>query len=128
MTDILFLIGRILVGGFYIFNGFNHLANLKAMSGYAGMKGVPLPGPATVATGVMLLAGGASMITGLYPQVGAVILVAFLVPTAFLMHNFWAVDEEQQQMEMIHFMKDIALAGSALMYLAVETPWPLSLG
>ena len=31
-------------------------------------------------------------------------------------------------MEMVHFMKNMALLGSALMFLAIETPWPLSIG
>jgi hypothetical protein len=45
------------------------------------------------------------------------------------MHNFWAVnDPTQKMMERIQFMKDMALLGSALMYLAIPEAWALGLG
>lgn len=38
-----FLIGRILFGGFFLYNGINHLRSAKDMAPYAGAKGVPAP-------------------------------------------------------------------------------------
>jgi uncharacterized membrane protein YphA (DoxX/SURF4 family) len=53
----------------------------------------------------------------------------FLVPVAFIMHNFWAVQDPQMKMvEMVNFTKNLALAASALMFLAIPQPWPFSLG
>lgn len=129
MTDALFLIGRIVLGLFYLFNASNHFFNLKMMSGYTKSKGVPFPTLATLGTGVMLLLGGLSVLLGVYPDIGVALLVIFLVPTAFIMHNFWTVgDQQARMMEMIQFMKDMALAASALMFLAIPEPWALSLG
>jgi putative oxidoreductase len=129
MTDALFLIGRIVLGLFYLFNASNHFFNLKMMSGYTKSKGVPFPTLATLGTGAMLLLGGLSVMLGVYPDVGVALLVIFLVPTAFIMHNFWTVgDQQARMMEMIQFMKDMALAASALMFLAIPEPWALSLG
>lgn len=129
MTDALFLIGRIVLGLFYLYNASNHILNLKAMSGYTRSKGVPFPTLATLGTGVILLLGGLSVLLGLYPDVGVALLVIFLVPTAFIMHNFWTMsDPQMRMMEMIQFSKDLALAGSALMFLAIPEPWALSLG
>jgi hypothetical protein len=34
----------------------------------------------------------------------------------------------QRMGEMVNFNKNLALAGSALMFLAIPQPWPLSLG
>jgi uncharacterized membrane protein YphA (DoxX/SURF4 family) len=129
MEEALFLIGRIIAGGFYIFNGANHYMHLKDMSGYAGSKGVPAPALSTMVTGLMLLLGGASVLLGVYPDVGVALLVAFLVPTAFIMHNFWTVEDPQMRaMEQIQFLKDLALAGSVLMFLMIPEPWELALG
>jgi uncharacterized membrane protein YphA (DoxX/SURF4 family) len=129
MTDALFLIGRIVLGLFYLFNASNHFLNLKMMSGYTRSKGVPFPTLATLGTGVLLLLGGLSVLLGVYPDVGVALLVIFLVPTAFIMHNFWTVsDPQMRMMEMIQFNKDLALAASALMFLAIPEPWALSLG
>jgi len=66
--------------------------------------------------GVLLLLGGLSVLFGVWPDLGALLLVAFLLPTAFLMHGFWKESDAQtRQMEMVQFFKDLSLAGAALM-------------
>uniref|UniRef100_A0A7C1JUB4 DoxX family membrane protein n=1 Tax=Caldilinea aerophila TaxID=133453 RepID=A0A7C1JUB4_9CHLR len=127
--EILFLIGRIVLGAYYLFNAFNHFRNLEMMTGYAASKGVPAPKLAVAGTGVLLLLGGLSILLGYQPTIGVLLIVVFLVPVAFMMHNFWAVQDPQMKMaEMVNFMKNIALAASALMFLAIPQPWPFSLG
>jgi len=47
------------------------------------------------------------------------------------MHDFWAVSEEDQQGEMIQFLKTIGLAGGALAFVVLgllEWPYALDLG
>jgi len=127
--EIAFLIGRIVLGVYYLFNAFNHFRSLNMMAGYASSKGVPAPKLAVAGTGVLLLLGGLSILLGVQPTIGVILIVVFLVPVAFMMHNFWAVQDPQMKMgEMVNFMKNIALAASALMFLAIPQPWPLSLG
>ncbi len=127
--DALFLVGRIVVGLFYIVNALNHFRNVEMMSGYAASKGVPAPRAMVVITGLLLLVGGLSILLGAYPTVGVAAVVVFLVVVAFWMHNFWTVQDPMQRMgEMVNFNKNLALAGSALMFLAIPQPWPLSVG
>ncbi len=127
--EILFLIGRIIVGAFYINNAFNHFARLEMMAGYTQSKGVPAPKAAVIVTGILLLIGGLSILTGVQPTIGVAALVIFFLPVAIVMHGFWKVSDPNMRMtEMAHFMKDIALMGSALMLLAIPQPWPLSFG
>lgn len=122
------LIGRIVLGLYYLFNASNHFMQMNMMSGYAASKGVPAPKIAVGGSGLLLLLGGLSILTGYQPYVGAILIVVFLVPVAFMMHNFWAISDPQAKMgDMVHFLKDIALAASALMFLAIPTPWPFSL-
>jgi hypothetical protein len=64
-------IGRIIAGGFFLMNGFNHFAKLGMMSGYAKSKGTPLSGLAVGGSGVLLVLGGASLLLGYRPTVGA---------------------------------------------------------
>ena len=126
---ILFLAGRIIVGGFFLMSGFNHLAKLNMMAGYAKSKGMPAPSLAVGGSGVFLLLGGASMLLGYHPTIGAILLVVFLLSAAFGIHNFWTVKDPQAKMnEQVHFLKDIALLGFVLMTLAIPRPWPFSLG
>lgn len=54
----LFLIGRILFGGFVLYNGINHFRRRKNLAQYAGSKHVPAPQAGVVISGLMLVAGG----------------------------------------------------------------------
>jgi putative oxidoreductase len=117
--DILVLIGRILFAALFIGSGYNHFANSKAMAGYAAAKGVPAALAATYAGGVLLLAGGVSVLFGIWADLGALLLVIFLVPTAVTMHAFWREQGQERMMDMIQFQKDTALAGAALMLFAL---------
>jgi putative oxidoreductase len=127
--DGLFLIGRIVVGVYYLYNAYNHLGRTEMLAGYAASKGVPSPRAMVILTGLLLLIGGLSMLFGAYPTLGVAALVVFLVVVAFWIHNFWAVqDPMQRTVEMVNFGKNLALAGSALMFLAIPQPWPYSLG
>jgi putative oxidoreductase len=127
--DIAFLIGRIIVGIYYIFSGLNHFIKLEMMSGYTASKGVPLPKLATMGSGLLLIIGGLSFLLGFQPLIGVVAVILFLIPGSFLFHNFWAVQDPMQKMgEMVNFTKNMALIGCALMFLAIPQPWPYSVG
>jgi putative oxidoreductase len=124
----LFIIGRIIVAGYFLFNGLNHFMLLGMMSDYAKMKGVPLPAVSVIVTGSMLILGGLSFLMGVYPVVGVILIAAFLIPVSFMMHNFWKIKDAQQKMvEMVNFLKNMALLGSVLMFLSIPRPWPFSL-
>jgi putative oxidoreductase len=127
--NIAFLIGRILIGLFFLMAGFNHFARLNMMAAYAKMKGVPAPAVAVAGGGVLLVLGGASMLLGFHPTIGVILLVIFLLPTTFMMHNFWAIQDPQAKLtELIMFQKNFAILGLLLMTLLIERPWPISLG
>jgi putative oxidoreductase len=115
-VDILVLIGRILFSILFLMSGFGHITKREAMAPYAASKGVPAPALMVPLTGLMLLVGGLSVMLGCYARLGAWLLVLFLIPTAIIMHRFWGVsDPMQAQSDRVHFMKDISLAGAALM-------------
>ena len=121
--DWLYLIGRVLFAMVFIGSGFGHFAQANQMAQYAGSKGVAAAKTMVLVTGSMILLGGFSILLGLYMEIGAWLLVLFLIPTSFLMHNFWQdMDPMQKQIEGAMFMKNIALAGAALIvYWMVQT-------
>ena len=100
----------------FIMSGIQHLTKLRMMSQYAASQKVPAPTAAVAVTGLMLLAGGLSILLGIQVQLGTLLLVVFLVPTAFVMHRFWGIpDPMQAAVQQAHFMKNITLAGAALL-------------
>ena len=126
--ELLFLVGRVLFGGLFLYNGLNHVRHYEATRGYAAFKHVPMPAVAIGISAVWLLASGASVITGFRPDIGLWLIVAFLVVVTPKMHDFWTFTDPTQRMgQFINFQKNVALAGAALMMLAIPRPWPYSL-
>jgi uncharacterized membrane protein YphA (DoxX/SURF4 family) len=119
-VDVVALIGRILFVLLFLGSGYGHLTQTEAMAGYAASRGVPAAKLATQVTGVMLIAGALLVLLGVWADLGALLLVVFLIPTAFLMHGFWKeTDPQAKQLEMIQFQKDLALGGAALLMFAL---------
>lgn len=113
------LIGRILFAFMVVSGGINHLTKAEAMAGYAAYKKVPSPKLANFVSGVLLLAGGLSIVLGIYADLGAVVIAALLVLMALKMHDFWAqTDAQAKQMETIAFWKNVSMAGGALFIFA----------
>jgi len=122
-----FLLGRIAFGGFFIYNGINHLKQRKSMAQYAGRKNVPMPEAAVAGTGVMLIAGGASILLGVKPKLGAAAIVGFLAGVSPVIHDFWRAEDPNQRMnDMGHFGKNMALLGAALALMGIDEPWETS--
>lgn len=126
---IAFLLGRILIGGVLAFMGLNHFQQTDSLAGYAESKGVPAPKLSVLASGLMLVVGGLSIVLGLFPIVGAALLVLFHVVVTPKMHDFWNVeDPEQRQNEMTSFLKNAVMTGAALLIVAIGgANWPYSL-
>ena len=123
-NDVALLLGRIIFGGFFIYMGLNHFRNTEMLTQYAQMKKVPAPQIAVLLAGVLLLFGGATILTGAARSLGALALVAFFVPTSLYIHNFWTVEDPQMKAnERSHFLKNTALLGAALMVLGYSRNW-----
>ena len=122
-----FLIGRSILGGFFIYNGIHHFQETDMIAGYAKSKGLPMPKQAVLASGAALLVGGASLITGIKPKYGIAAAVGFLAAVSPSIHDFWNAQDPQQKMnDQINFMKNMALAGATLALAGVQEPWPAS--
>ena len=126
--DLIIVIGRILFGGFFLMSGINHFTKLEAMTGYAKYKKLPAAKLGVLISGLMLVIGGLSVILGYYADLGALLLAIFLVLAAIIFHNFWKeTDATAKQNEMLGFMKDIALAGAALILFALVSKYGVNL-
>jgi uncharacterized membrane protein YphA (DoxX/SURF4 family) len=125
---IIFLIGRIILGAFYLYNAWNHFTSTDMLQGYAGSKGIPSPRLAVQVSGALLAIAGITFILGFFPEIGVLSLVIFYVPVSFLMHNFWTIEDPQMKAgERVQFLKNMGLLGSALMFLVIPSPWSYSL-
>ena len=114
--DVLFLIGRIVFALVFLFSGATvHLLQARQGITYARMYRVPAAELLVPLSGLMAVLGALAVILGIWADLGALLLVAFLVPVALFMHGFWReTDEQTKANQMAHFMKNMAMAGGAL--------------
>lgn len=127
LTDgVALAVGRVLFGVVLAFMGLTHFLNLEEMAGYAEFKGIPAPTLGVLGSGVILLAGGLSIAAGVFPAVGALLVLVFFVAATPTMHDFWTVeDPEDRQTELTQFLKNVVMAGGALVVLDLAgTAWP----
>lgn len=108
------LIGRILFAAIFVMSGLSHLFGQGI--DMAAQSGVPLASIAVPLSGLIVLLGGLSVLVGFNAKWGAWLIVLFLVPVTFFMHNFWGEsDPVAAQTHMAMFMKNVSLIGAALL-------------
>lgn len=108
-------LGRAIFGGFFLYNGINHLRHPEALEGYAAAKQVEYPHLSVKGSGILMTAAGAALLLGIAPRLGALGVAGFLAAASPKMHDFWNVEDPgQRQGEMIQFAKNMALLGAAI--------------
>lgn len=118
--EFLFLLARVLFGGYFILNGYNHIANGKHMVGYAASKKVPNPKFLIMLSGIMIIIGGLGIVFWREVETAVLLIVLFLLPVTYIMHNFWTETDPNAKMNSyIAFTKNIALIGGALAFLFI---------
>lgn len=127
-------IGRILLGALFIWAGVGKILDEAQLTYVASaIEGLELGIPGTVgAWGVVALeiVGGLLVVVGLFSQLAALLLAAFCIASAVLVHAFWSIPEEQVQRiagETVQFFKNLSIAGGLLMVTA-HGPGVISLG
>lgn len=95
--------------------GVMHLMNAESMAGMAPFGGVFI----VYLTGLALIAGAISIVIGKFDKLAAALLAVFLVLTTLLIHVGGvsnAANEMAAAVSMTNLLKDISLAGAALLY------------
>ncbi|GAB3036461.1 DoxX family protein [Natronobiforma cellulositropha] len=128
-TGELFLIGRIAFAAILGYLAIGNLLDLEGTVAYAESKGAPLASISVPVSSLLLLGGVVSILVGAYPLFGALAIAAFLVGITPVMHDFWNAEGMDKQNEQIHFLKNVGLAGVALVFAALAgIEWPYALG
>ena len=110
--------GRILFVICFILMRLSHGLDFSEHSALLRRKGVPLPVAATALTVVMMVGGSALVLLNRHRWIGAGMLFGIIFPAPFFLHHFWNEQESYSRLsEFAHFIKDISLAGAALLLL-----------
>jgi putative oxidoreductase len=118
---VILLAGRILFASMFAFAARGHIVNHARYVQGSGKK-LPIPFLAGWPTGVLFILADISIVAGIWPDIGSLLLVAFLVPAAVLFHPFWTVsDPTARRTQESGFYRDVSLLGAALALFAFFT-------
>ncbi|RQY35660.1 DoxX family protein [Burkholderia stagnalis] len=112
--DVLLLLARILIVILFILFGWPKLAHFSGTIGYMGTVGAPAPIISAAIAVVMELLVGIAVLVGFYTRPLALLLALYTIGTALIGHHYWTMTGGEQMNNMIHFYKNIAIAGGLL--------------
>ncbi len=108
-TNLLAAVGRLLIALIFIASGLGKIAAPDATQGYIATAGLPLPMISYLIAVIVELAGGIVILIGYQARITGLVLAAFTLATAAIFHTNFA-----DQNQMIHFLKNVAIAGGLL--------------
>ncbi len=118
--------GRALLALIFVLSGFGKIFDWSGTAAYMAAKGMPLI-PLFLAGAIAVeVLGGLSVLLGFQARWGALALFLFLVPTTLIFHNFWALADMERRIQMIMFLKNLAIMGGLLLVVS-RGAGPLSL-
>jgi putative oxidoreductase len=112
------VIARILLALMFVLAGIGKLTGLEGTAGYIASKGLPAPMLLAAAAGVLELVAGVLLIIGWQARWAALALAAFTLVASVIFHNYWSMPAEQQMMQQLMFMKNLAVTGGLLFVFA----------
>ena len=107
------LAGRVFLALIFVISGFGKISGYEATAGYMSAMGVPFVGLLLPATILLELGGGLALIAGFQTRLVALAIALFLVPVTIIFHGS-SPDPAQAQIQMIMFLKNVAIFGGML--------------
>jgi len=109
------LIARILLSGIFLISLLSKITGLESTIQFMSAKGIPLPTLLIWGAIATELAGALALITGYKMKEAGILLALYLVPTTLIFHNFWTMEGQQFQMQLMSFMKNVSIIGGLLL-------------
>ena len=114
------LIGRVILGLFFVIAGVRNALHYSERKTPATNYGWKLPAPVTALGFASQLVGGLSVMLGIYPGLGAALLILFLIGATELFHNFLMFQGEARQPHLYFTLVNIALCGYCLLIIGLS--------
>src|SRR5436190_3454979 len=115
-SDVVWLFGRILIGGIFVQSGFQKLMGLDAFAASLARNGIPAaiaPVLAPIGAGVEFV-GGLAVVFGLMTRYAAVLMIVFVIVATLISHRFWELQGPDRRTQTVQFAKNVAIIGGFL--------------
>ena len=111
--------GRLMIVTIFVLSAVgNKIPKFNDVAGYMASEGVPQPKVLLAGAIVFLIVGSLSVLLGLKARLGAGLLLVFLILATYYFHDFWKFEGQEQQQQMIQFMKNLSMMGTMVFIMA----------
>lgn len=118
-SSVCMLIGRLCVCAIFILAGISKFAHFGPSVQEVASKGLPFASILLIIAAIVEILGGLSLLFGYKTRFWATILMLYLIPVTYFFHNFWSADEAHAQLQMIEFLKNLAIFGGLWVIIGV---------
>lgn len=104
-------VGRVLLSAIFLLSGTMKFMNWEMNAQYMESQGM-IYIPFLLASAALIeIIAGLALFLGWWARFAALGLVLFMIPTTLIFHDFWSHVGQEQQTQMIHFLKNLAIMG-----------------
>lgn len=115
-------LSRILTSVIFVAGGVDKLRNREKNKNYMASKNLPLIPVLLGGAAITEIAAGLGVLLGRKQKLAAASLAFYLIPTSLIFHDFWKKKGMEREMEMINFMKNLAIIGGLVEIARHELP------
>lgn len=113
--DLTLLVSRCLLAVLFVVAGYGKLVGFDATTHYFDGLGLPLPIATTALVVAIELVLGLALAVGVFTRPVALLLAGYTILTALIGHHFWTMTGAAQAGNLIHFNKNLGIAGGLLL-------------
>ncbi|MGB7979043.1 MAG: DoxX family protein [Chlamydiales bacterium] len=119
MMNLFDLIGRVLIGGIFLWGAFEKIRHWSQSMHYMQSKAVPSAQIVLPIAVALKIIGGLSVLFGWHAHIGALILIVVATASVLKFHDFWTKEGNEYEVERRTFMKEVAVIGGLFLLLAM---------
>ncbi len=123
--SILMLIARIAISIIFFAAAYDKITHWETTISDMASKGIGQTSIFLFLACMIEFIGGLSLVFGFKIRWAAGILALFLIPVTLLFHNFWSYSGSEANLQMIMFMKNLAIIGGLSLRVGIRRRIPL---
>lgn len=118
VQELLLVIGRLFLGGVFVFAGMRHLFIIPMISQAIAQRGVPAPRLVLVSGTAFQIAAGLLLIFGILVPIAALGLVLFTISASVMLLNFWSMEGAAREGALNGWLSNLGVMGGLVIVAA----------
>lgn len=111
---VLLVVGRLLLGGLFVYGGVHHLFTIPAITDVMIARGVPAARLVLLAGSAFQFIAGLLLVIGVFVAPAALGLVVFTLAASIMLLNFWDMEGPAREAAINVWQSNLAIIGGLL--------------